>query len=92
MAEAQLNIRSTRARDIARKLAKRHRSTVSKIVEAALEDVDRREAQASNSKKVDAKDFWQELHKSLYPTGEEADIDLEAIIAEGRLPHKPIEL
>lgn len=91
MTEAQLNIRSTKAKKLASALAKQERRTVSKIVESALEhyavekpDIEVRQVKASS--------FWRDLNRSLYPTGHEPDIDLEAIIVEHRMPHEPIKL
>lgn len=91
MSEAQLNIRSTKAKNLASDLAKQERRTVSKIVESALEYYakDRRKP---NVRQHEASNFWRDLNKSLYPTGKEPDIDLEAIISEHRKPHDPIKL
>jgi hypothetical protein len=91
MPEAQLNIRSTKAKNLASALAKRQRRTVSQIVELALE----RYSSALPQVKIheqEASTFWKTLNASLYPTGREPDIDLEAILQEHRQPHKPIKL
>lgn len=91
MSEAQLNIRSTKAKNLASDLAKQERRTVSKIVESALECY-ARDRRKTNVRQHEASNFWRDLNKSLYPTGKEPDIDLEAIINEHRKPHDPIKL
>jgi hypothetical protein len=84
MAEAQLSVRSTRAKKLAHRLAKKERRTVSQVVERALEQY------SSNLPEADtesASDFWDRITRD-YGT----DVDLEAIIREHRKPHKAIEL
>jgi hypothetical protein len=90
MPEAQLNIRSTKAKNLASALAKRQRRTVSQIVELALEHYSKEPPQ-SKARNQDTANFWTALNASLYPTGQEADIDLEAIINDHRKPHNPVE-
>jgi hypothetical protein len=91
MTEAQLNIRSTKAKNLANELAKEERRTVSKIVESALEHYAKEKPKAKVHQN-EVGNFWRDLNKSLYPTGKEPDIDLEAIISEHRTPHDPIKL
>jgi hypothetical protein len=91
MTEAQLNIRSTKAKNLASNLAKQQRRTVSQIVELALEHYSS-ERPKLKVREHEASHFWKDLNKSLYPTGEEPDIDLEAVINEHRKTHDPIKL
>jgi hypothetical protein len=63
---------------------------VTQIVELALERLST-ELPKVKSEKPDAANFWRKLNKSLYPTGREPDIDLEAIVAEHRKPHEPLK-
>jgi hypothetical protein len=84
MAEQQLSIRSTRARNLAHKLAKKEQRSVSQIVERALDAYANPQAEAPIE--TGAK-FWARMHDN-YAT----DIDLDAIIRENRKTHKPIEL
>jgi hypothetical protein len=90
MSEAQLNIRSTKAKNLASALAKQQRRTVSQIVELALEHYSSELPQAK-VRQFDASNFWTELNKSLYPTGQEPDIDLETIINDHCKPHNPVK-
>jgi hypothetical protein len=91
MPQEQLTVRSTKARDLAHKLARKQRRTVSQVVEMALE---RLEAESRShrpmTKSVD--NFWADLHRNLFPTGTEPDIDLNKIIEEHRQYPKPIDL
>lgn len=91
MSEAQLNIRSTKAKNLASTLAKQQRRTVSQIVELALEHYSS-ELPKVKVRPDEASHFWKDLNKSLYPTGKESDIDLEAVINDHRKPHDPIKL
>jgi hypothetical protein len=84
MAEAQLSVRSTRAKNLAHRLAKKERRTVSQVVERALEQYNR---SAPETEAESASDFWDRLTRE-YGT----DVDLEAIIREHRKPHKAIDL
>ncbi len=86
MAEPQLSVRSARARDLAHMLAKRERRTVAQVVEKALEAYAGKESVPRES----AKAFLDRLLK-LDP-GDTVDIDLEAVIREGRKPHSGIDL
>jgi hypothetical protein len=91
MTQAQLNIRSTKAKNLATDLAKNQRRTVSQIVEIALEHY-AREMPATKPREEKPANFWRDLNTSLYPTGNEQDVDLEAVINENRKPHDPIKL
>jgi hypothetical protein len=84
MAEQQLSIRSTEARNLARKLAKREKRTLTQVVLQALQD----RAQLLNKPKqeTDAA-FWERMHKE-YAT----DIDLQSLIDVNRKSHTPIDL
>jgi hypothetical protein len=89
MVELQLSIRSTRARKLANKLAKQEQRTVTQVVEQALE----RYAQASTgrtARPIDP-DFWRRMARENAAAGG-PDIDLDAIIREGRKPHEGIDL
>lgn len=93
MAEEQLSIRSTKARDMAHRLAKKQRRTVSQIVELALEQYAKSTPQdpSPQIQKESAAAFWGRIAKmSRDDAG--PDIDLEAIIDEHRKPHRPVEL
>jgi hypothetical protein len=74
MAEPQLSVRSAKARDLAHRLARRERRSVADIVERALEAYEVREAG-----REPASSFYARL-STMYGT----DIDLEAVIRDGR--------
>lgn len=82
MAEPQLSVRSARARDLAHRLARRENRSIADIVERALEAYEVREAG-----REPASTFYTRLSES-YGT----DIDLDAVIKEGRQIHKGPEL
>jgi hypothetical protein len=82
MAEPQLSVRSAKARDLARRLARRERRSIADIVERALEAYEVREAG-----REPAADFYARLARDCG-----ADIDLEAIIRESRAPNIGPEL
>jgi hypothetical protein len=87
MAEPQLSVRSARARDLAHMLAKRERRTVAQVVEQALEayaDSNPRNGQSWSA-------FIDDL-LALPRDPDEKDIDLSAIIREGRKPNPGIDL
>ena len=89
MAEPQLSIRSARARTLARRLAKKERRTISQVVERALELYAR--AVPQPPAKETAQAFWDRIARENHIEGE-PDIDLDALIREGRTPHEAIEL
>jgi hypothetical protein len=74
MAEPQLSVRSAKARDLAHRLARRERRSIADIVERALEVYEVREAG-----REPAAGFYARL-----ASDHGADIDLEAVIREGR--------
>lgn len=82
MAEPQLSVRSARARDLAHRLARRERRTIADIVERALEAYEVREAG-----REPAAAFYARLSAECG-----SDIDLEAVIREGRHAHSGPEL
>ncbi|MDE2475394.1 MAG: type II toxin-antitoxin system VapB family antitoxin [Alphaproteobacteria bacterium] len=82
MAEPQLSVRSAKARDLARRLARREHRSISDIVERALEAYEIREAG-----REPASDFYARLTKECG-----TDLDLEAIIRENRKTNSGPEL
>ncbi len=74
MAEPQLSVRSAKARDLARRLARRERRSIADVVERALEAYEVREAG-----REPASAFYARLSKD-----HGSDIDLEAAIREAR--------
>lgn len=82
MTEPQLSVRSAKARDLAHRLARRENRSIADIVERALEAYAIREAG-----REPAESFYARL------TAESGtDIDLEAVIKEGRKKHLGIDL
>lgn len=84
MAEAQLSVRSTRAKILAHKLAKKERRTIAQVVEQALVQYDRTQAVPDRES---ASDFWDRMSRDFA-----TDVDLDAILQEHRKPHKAIKL
>ena len=82
MAEPQLSVRSAKARDLAHRLARRERRSIADVVERALEAYEIREAG-----REPAAAFYARL-----ASGRDSDIDLEAVIREGRLANTGPEL
>ena len=82
MAEPQLSVRSARAREMAHRLARRERRSVAEIVERALEACD-----IAQTGREPAQEFYAQV-----PRDFSADIDLEKVIRENRMPHAGIEL
>lgn len=82
MAEPQLSVRSSKARDLAHRLARRENRSIADVVERALEWYEVRE-----TGREPAAAFYARLM-----TQAGTDIDLEAIIQENRQPHHGIEL
>ncbi|HEV2364286.1 MAG TPA: hypothetical protein VGS12_08845 [Caulobacteraceae bacterium] len=76
MARPQLSVRSARARELARRLARRERRSIADIVERALAAYEVREAG-----REPASTFYANL-SSKHGT----DIDLEAVIRQSRRP------
>ena len=77
MAEPQLSVRSAKARDLAHRLARREKRTIADIVERALEAYEIREAG-----REPASSFYARLSANAG-----TDIDLDAVIREGRRTH-----
>ena len=82
MAEPQLSVRSSRARDLAHRLARRENRTVADIVERALEAYEARELG-----REPAAAFYRRLAEQ---SG--TDLDIEEIIREERKPHHGLDL
>ena len=74
MAEPQLSVRSAKARDLARRLARRERRSIADVVERALEAYEIREAG-----REPAAVFYARLVSDYG-----GDVDLEAAIRENR--------
>ena len=83
MAEPQLSVRSAKARDLAHRLASREKRTVAEIVERALQAYEARE-----TGREAAADFLARMVAS----ADDDDIDLEAIIQDGRRPNPGLDL
>ena len=82
MAAPQLSVRSSKARDLAHRLARRENRSIAEVVERALESYEVREAG-----REPASSFYSRLSAQ-----HGADIDLEAVIREARHPHQGVEL
>jgi hypothetical protein len=91
MPEKQLSIRSTKARNLAHKLAKSHRRTVSQVVEIALEQFAETSAAPRSANQESSEDFWSRIAR-MSREAEGPDVDLMTIINEHRKPHNPIKL
>ncbi|AJD44315.1 hypothetical protein RGR602_PC00272 (plasmid) [Rhizobium gallicum bv. gallicum R602sp] len=82
MAEPQLSVRSSKARDLAHRLARRENRSIADVVERALESYEIREAG-----REPASTFYSRLVAQFG-----TDVDLEAIVRENRYPHRGPEL
>jgi len=82
VAEPQLSVRSARARDLARRLARRENRSIADIVERALESY---EIRATG--REPASRFYERISATCG-----TDIDLEAVIRENRKAHTGPEL
>jgi len=82
MAEPQLSVRSSKARDLAHRLARRENRTIADIVERALEAYEVRQ-----TGREPAEAFYRRVSRD-YGT----DIDLDELIKEHRSPHEGIDL
>ncbi|MHC2420654.1 hypothetical protein ACVMB2_004565 [Sinorhizobium meliloti] len=78
MGAPQLSVRSAKARDLARRLARRENRSIADIVERALELYETREAG-----REPASAFYARLFESCGTS----DIDLEGVIRESRKAH-----
>jgi len=81
MAEPQLSVRSSKARELAHRLARRENRSIADVVERALESYEVREAG-----REPASIFYSRL---AVQSGTE--IDLEAVVRENRRPHQGVE-
>ena len=77
MGAPQLSVRSAKARDLARRLARRENRSIADIVERALEFYETREAG-----REPARAFYARLFESCG-----TDIDLDGVIRESRKAH-----
>ena len=82
MAEPQLSVRSAKARDLARRLARRENRSIADIVERALEAYEIHEAGRES-----ASSFYARLSAN-----DATDIDLEAVIRASRRTHEGPDL
>jgi hypothetical protein len=82
MAEPQLSVRSAKARDLARRLARREHRSIADVVERALEAYEIREAG-----REPAPVFYARL-----VSDHGSDLDLQAVIRETRAIHRGPEL
>jgi hypothetical protein len=82
MAEPQLSVRSAKACDLARRLARREHRSIADVVERALEAYEIRE-----TGREPAAAFYARLASDFG-----SDVDLEAVIRESRAEHPGPEL
>lgn len=82
MAAPQLSVRSSKARDLAHRLARRENRSIAEVVERALEAYEIREAG-----REPAVTFYPRVNAQAA-----TDIDLDTLIRESRSPHQGIEL
>ncbi|MBB4066014.1 type II toxin-antitoxin system VapB family antitoxin [Gellertiella hungarica] len=82
MAAPQLSVRSSKARDMAHRLARRENRSIADVVERALEYYEAREAGREPASR-----FYARL---TVEAG--TDLDLEAVIRENRRPHMGVDL
>lgn len=82
MAAPQISVRSSKARDLAHRLARRENRLIAEVVEHALESYEIRDAG-----REPASSFYSRLSAQ---SG--SGIDLEVVIRENRRPHKGVEL
>lgn len=77
MAAPQLSVRSSKARDLAHRLARRENRSIAEVVERALEAYETREAAGEP-----ASSFYARVNAQAA-----TDIDLDFVIGESRQPH-----
>ncbi|WP_412050577.1 type II toxin-antitoxin system VapB family antitoxin [Hoeflea sp. Naph1] len=82
MAEPQLSVRSSKARELAHRLARRENRSIADVVERALESYETREAGREPASR-----FYSRLAMEFG-----TDIDLEVVIGEHRKPHQGVDL
>ncbi len=80
--QPQLSVRSAKARDLARRLARRENRSIADIVERALESYEVREAG-----REPAATFYSRLAVQVG-----TDLDLESVIREDRHSHRGVDL
>jgi hypothetical protein len=82
MAAPQLSVRSSKARDLAHRLARRENRSIAEVVERALESYEIREAGREPAAR-----FYARLSADAG-----TDIDLDAVIRDSRHPHRGLDL
>jgi hypothetical protein len=82
MAAPQLSVRSSKAKDLAHRLARRENRSIAEVVERALEAYETRE-----TGREPAANFYRRVN-----TQAATEIDLEQVIRENRHLHQGIEL
>lgn len=82
MAEPQLSVRSSRARDLAHRLARRENRTIADVVERALEAYETKEAG-----REPASSFYARISTQFG-----AEIELDKALEENRRPHHGVDL
>lgn len=82
MAEPQLSVRSSKARELAHRLARRENRSIADVVERALESYEIREAG-----REPASSFYSRLAMQFG-----TDIDLDTVIRKDRNPHQGVDL
>ncbi|MEP3302781.1 MAG: type II toxin-antitoxin system VapB family antitoxin [Hoeflea sp.] len=82
MAEPQLSVRSSKARELAHRLARRENRSIADVVERALESYEVREAG-----REPASSFYSRLAMQFG-----TDIDLDTVIRKDRHPHQGVDL
>ena len=82
MPEPQLSVRSSKALKLAHLLAKKERRSIAQVVERALELYAHVEPEREA-----ASDFYARISREY-----ETDVDLDAVIREGRKPNLGIDL
>ncbi|WP_417423331.1 type II toxin-antitoxin system VapB family antitoxin [Hoeflea sp.] len=82
MAEPQLSVRSSKARELAHRLARRENRSIADVVERALESYEIREAG-----REPASSFYSRLAMQFG-----TDIDLETVMRKDRYPHQGVDL
>lgn len=82
MAAPQLSVRSSKARDLAHRLARRENRSIAEIVERALEAYETRE-----TGREPASRFYSRISADYG-----SDLDLDSILQENRVPHGGMEL
>lgn len=82
MAAPQLSVRSSKAKDLAHRLARRENRSIAEVVERALEAYETRETD-----REPAANFYRRVN-----TQAATEIDLDQVIGENRQLHHGVEL